>query len=187
MTLTQPSCPTLSTVCPQRHLNVNTRHHPCVLIVWSSATLLSDFVLLLSTLTNGFPDSKPMDLPAATVTIMAVSVWSITSDETKFWHILAAFGAETSARSSRLTTQVKTGVFLVETYSPSHWEWAEHIISLTVLGDRRPLAVLNYMSTTLGNFRPEILMQQIFLKTLLAQVQDTVTGSKVTDLESLGD
>lgn len=96
-----------------------------------------------------------------------------SNDETKFWHVLAALDAETSAHTARTIFQAKTRSkyqaikeFLIKTFSPSCWERAEQILSLTDLGDWRPLAIVNYMLSTLGDFGPEILMQQIFLKLL---------------------
>lgn len=77
--------------------------------------------------------------------------------------------------------------FLIKTFSPSRWERVEQILTLSELGDRSPSAVINYMTSMLGDFRHEILMQQIFLKLLPTHVQDTLAASNVTDLEGLSE
>lgn len=55
------------------------------------------------------------------------------------------------------------------------------------LGNQKPSTLTNHLFTLLGDFSTDILIQHVFLHSLLAYVQDAIAGSDVTDLETLGD
>lgn len=70
--------------------------------------------------------------------------------KTKFWHILSALDADTSACASQVVASVKVGLkhstlkaFLIKCYMrlPSRWECAECILAVSELEDRHPIQV----------------------------------------------
>lgn len=63
----------------------------------------------------------------------------------------------------------------------------EHVLAVTDSGDHKPSALVNYLLSTLSEYGPEVLLQHVILRTLPAHVEDALTTSGCTDLESLGD
>lgn len=121
------------------------------------------------------------------------SIHGIINDKTKIWHILSTLDEETSTCASWVisTTKndekyVKFKVFLLKT-SLSRWELTECILSIFELSDRKPSALVNYLPSTLSDYRPEILLQHVFLHALPSHVQHALASSDCTDLESLGE
>lgn len=98
---------------------------------------------------------------------------SVTNDDTKFWCMLASLDAETSTHASRVVRNAKASSkyqslkdHLIKTYTLSRWERAERILSTHDLGDRKPSAPMNHLFTLLGSYRPEILLQHVFMRSL---------------------
>lgn len=77
--------------------------------------------------------------------------------------------------------------FPLYTFSLLRWERAEKILTTTDLGDRKPSALVNHLLSTLREFGPEIILQQIFLKCLPSHNHDILASSDITDIENLGD
>lgn len=120
-------------------------------------------------------------------------IHSITRDETKFCHILSALDAETSARASQVIAKAVPSFkyqslkdFLICTYSPSRWKHVECILAISELGERKPFTLANQILTWLSEHTADI-FHHVFLRPLPHLVQDALTSSEFTDLESLSD
>lgn len=74
----------------------------------------------------------------------------------------------------------------MKTYSLSHWEHAEHIVSTNALGNRKTSALVNRLMT-LSNYGSEILLQQVFMRSIPTYVQDALSNCDAAKLKSLRD
>ena len=99
----------------------------------------------------------------------------ITQDVTKYFHVVAALDASTTARCmARLEAPPAVGkydalkAFLVDLFELSELEKADRLLSLNGLGDSKPSELMERMLAVLGSADPSFLFAHIFLRQLPA-------------------
>ena len=108
----------------------------------------------------------------------------ITQDVTKYFHVVAALDASTTARSMvRLEAPPDVGkydalkAFLVNLFELSELEKADRLLSLNGLGDGKPSELMERMLAVLGSADPSFLFAHIFLRQLPAPVRTALASS----------
>lgn len=108
----------------------------------------------------------------------------ITQDVTKYFHVVAALDASTTARAMALLEAppadgkydaLKT--FLLSLFELSELEKAERLLSLNGLGDNKPSELMEKMLAVLGTADPSFLFAHIFLRQLPAPVRTALASS----------
>ena len=101
----------------------------------------------------------------------------ITQDVTKYFHVVAALDASTTARCmARLEAPPAVGkydalkAFLLDLFELSELEKADRLLSLNGLGDGKPSELMERMLAVLGSADHSFLFAQIFLRQLPAPV-----------------
>jgi hypothetical protein len=108
----------------------------------------------------------------------------ITQDVTKYFHVVAALDASTTARAMALLEAppadgkydaLKT--FLLSLFELSELEKADRLLSLNGLGDSKPSELMERMLAVLGAVDPSFLFAHIFLRQLPAPVRTALASS----------
>ncbi|XP_056106413.1 uncharacterized protein LOC130084911 [Rhinichthys klamathensis goyatoka] len=108
----------------------------------------------------------------------------ITQDVTKYFHVVAALDASTTARAMALLEAppadgkydaLKT--FLLNLFELSELEKADRLLSLNGLGDSKPSELMERMLAVLGAADPAFLFAHIFLRQLPAPVRTALASS----------
>lgn len=108
----------------------------------------------------------------------------ITQDVTKYFHVVAALDASTTARAMALLEAppatskydaLKT--FLLNLFELSELEKADRLLSLNGLGDSKPSELMERMLAVLGAADPSFLFAHIFLRQLPAPVRTALASS----------
>ena len=109
----------------------------------------------------------------------------ITTDETKYYHVLAALDQETATRLIDLIssppaddkyTTLKTR--LTETFGLSERERASRLLHFRPLGDSKPSVLMDQMLALLGSNKPCFLFAQLFLERLPEDIRIQLVDSK---------
>ena len=101
----------------------------------------------------------------------------VTQDVTKYFHVVAALDASTTARAmARLEAPPAVGkydtlkTFLLNLFELSELEKADRLVSLNGLGDSKPSELMKRMLAVLGSADPSFLFAHIFSHLLPFQV-----------------
>lgn len=108
----------------------------------------------------------------------------ITQDVTKYFHVVAALDASTTARAmSLLEAPPAAGkydalkTFLLGLFELSELEKADHLLSLNGLGDGKPSELMEKMLAVLRSADPSFLFTHLFLRQLPAPVRTALASS----------
>lgn len=111
----------------------------------------------------------------------------ITQDVTKYFHVVAALDAQTTARAMGLLEAppvegkyIALKAFLLKLFELSEMEKADRLLSLTGLGDCRPSELMEKMLAVLGSADPSFLFTHIFLRQLPTPVRTALASSPVS-------
>ena len=120
------------------------------------------------------------------------AIRKIVTEETKYYHVVAALDQETATRVSDLLQAIPTSEpyttlknRLVNTFDLSDYERASALLHLTPLGDQKPSQLMDKMLSLLGSKDPKIIFRQIFLEHLPDQIRSVLVHSKVEDYKEL--
>ena len=101
------------------------------------------------------------------------SLRRITTDDTKYFYVLAALDQETATRLldliNRPPADNKYQVLkdrLIDTFGLSRRERASRLLHFRPLGDSKPSALMDEMLALLGDHTPCLLFEQLFLERL---------------------
>jgi len=107
----------------------------------------------------------------------------ITQDVTKYFHVVAALDASTTARAMvLLEAPPVTGkygtlkTFLLRLFELSELEKSDRLLSLNGLGDGKPSVLMERMAV-LGSADPAFLFKHIFMRQLPAPVRTALASS----------
>ena len=113
----------------------------------------------------------------------------ITSDDTRYWHVVAALDAETATRAASILQHppptdryITLKEFLVSAYELSAPERADRLLSITELGDRRPSELMDVILRLNGSAGQHFLLRQIFLRALPNTARQALATSTTRDL-----
>ncbi len=116
----------------------------------------------------------------------------ITRDATKYFHVVAALDASTTARAmALLETPPVDGkydalkTFLLSLFELSELEKADRLLSLNGLGDGKPSELMERMLAVLGSADPSFLFAHIFLRQLPAPVRTALASFSPPFLQRL--
>ena len=108
----------------------------------------------------------------------------ITQDVTKYFHVVAALDASTTARAMALLEAPPAvgkydtlKAFLTKLFELSELEKADRLLSLNGLGDSKPSELMERMLAVLGSADPAFLFTHIFLRQLPAPVRTALACS----------
>lgn len=121
----------------------------------------------------------------------------ITTDETKYFHVVAALDSATTRRLMSLLRDPpsadKYGALkkeLLQRYQLSEIEHADRLLSLTGLGDSKPSELMENMLTLLGSGDASFLFTHLFLRQLPPPVRTALANSplvRTKDYRSLAE
>ena len=110
---------------------------------------------------------------------------SITTDETKYFHVVAALDQETATRLIDLINSPPASdkydaikKRLTETFDLSERERASRLLHFRPLGDSRPSMLMDEMLALLGEHRPCFLFEQLFLERLPEELRAHLVNIK---------
>ena len=108
----------------------------------------------------------------------------INRDVTKYFHVVAALDASTTARAMMLLEAPPAAgkyealkTFLLKLFELSELEKADRLLSLNGLGDSRPSEMMEKMLAVLGSADPSFLFTHIFLRQLPVPVRTALASS----------
>lgn len=111
----------------------------------------------------------------------------ITQDVTKYFHVVAALDASTTARAmALLEAPPATGkynalkTFLLGLFELSELEKADRLLSLNGLGDGKPSELMERMLAVLGSADPSFLFTHVYLRQLPAPVRTALACSPLS-------
>lgn len=111
----------------------------------------------------------------------------ITQDVTKYFHVVSALDASTTARAMALLEAPPANgkydalkTFLLKLFELSELEKADRLLSLNGLGDGKPSELMERMLAVLGAADPSFLFAHIFLRQLPAPVRTALACSALT-------
>ena len=112
----------------------------------------------------------------------------ITSDETMYFHVVAALDQETATRLIDLinrppeSDKYKTiKEWLTDTFDLSERERASRLLHFRPLGDTKPSMLMDEMLALLGGHTPCFLFEQLFLERLPEDLRAHLVGTKWDD------
>ena len=121
------------------------------------------------------------------------AIKQISSEETKFWHTVAALDQDVAVRcSSFLETLPKADRYtafkqhLLTTFELSEDERADSLLDLRELGDRRPSELVDMILHQNGSAPTHFLLRRIFLRALPAPLRNALATSTTVNLRDLG-
>ena len=111
----------------------------------------------------------------------------ITQDVTKYFHVVAALDASTTARAMMLLEDPPADgkyaalkAFLLKLYELSELEKADRLLSLNGLGDGKPSELMERMLAVLGSADPSFLFTHIFLRQLPVPVRTALASNPLS-------
>ena len=111
----------------------------------------------------------------------------INQDATKYFHVVAALDAATTARAMMLLEAPPAAgkydalkTFLLQLYELSELEKADRLLSLNGLGDGRPSDLMEKMLAVLGSADPSFLFTHVFLRQLPVPVRTALASSPLS-------
>lgn len=111
----------------------------------------------------------------------------ISQDVTKYFHVVAALDAPTTARAMGLLEAPPAAgkydalkAFLLRLYELSELEKADRLLSLNGLGDGKPSELMERMLSVLGSADPAFLFTHLFLRQLPAPVRTALASSPLS-------
>ena len=111
----------------------------------------------------------------------------ITQDATKYFHVVAALDASTTARAMMLLEAPPAAgkydalkTFLLKLYELSELEKADLLLSLNGLGDGKPSDLMEKMLAVLGSADPSFLFTHVFLRQLPVPVRTALASSPLS-------
>ncbi|KAK3792624.1 hypothetical protein RRG08_035956 [Elysia crispata] len=117
---------------------------------------------------------------------------NLSSDDTKYFHVVAALDSQTATRvlsviaSPPLTNKYEAlKSFLCSAFGLSETERANTLLDLSGLGDRKPLQLMDSMLALVGDHKPCFIFKQIFFRQLPEKVRVPLANSPKTDLRML--
>ena len=117
----------------------------------------------------------------------------ITTDDTKFWHLIAALDSEVSARVASLLRNppaqdkyVALRKHLLNAYDLSEEERARRLFAISDLGDLRPSELADRIMQLNGDSPVHFCLRHIFLRALPPAARHVLAASEITDLRALG-
>ena len=118
----------------------------------------------------------------------------ITSQQTKFWMVVAALGQDTAGKVQAMVSTPpsdapydKLRAKLLKAYELSESQRAELILFGPHLGDRRPSDLLTEMTNWLASADQDMLFRQAFLRKLPKEVRVPLGASQFKNVEELGE
>ena len=109
----------------------------------------------------------------------------VTTDETKYYYVLAALDQSTATRLLDLISQPPQDNkykalkdHLIDTFGLSKREQASHLLHFRELGDAKPSSLIDDMLALLGDHSPCFLFNQLFLKHLHEDVRVQLVDAK---------
>lgn len=118
----------------------------------------------------------------------------ITTDQTKFWHVVAALDDVTATRAAFVledppdddTKYEALKKFLIAAFGFSEQQRAQQLLAITDLGDRQPSELMDVMLRFHGKHdRQCYLLREIFLRALPSAVRQGLANSQVKDMREL--
>ena len=116
----------------------------------------------------------------------------ITTDDTKYFYVLAALDQHTATRLLDLISQPPADNKyrtlkdrLISTFGLSKYERASRLLHFRPLGDSKPSALMDEMLALLGDHPPCLLFEQLFLERLPEDIRIQLVDSKMDDHRQL--
>ena len=116
----------------------------------------------------------------------------ITTDDTKYFYVLAALDQQTATRLLDLISQPPADNKyrtlkdrLISTFGLSKYERASRLLHFRPLGDSKPSALMDEMLALLGDHPPCLLFEQLFLERLPEDIRIQLVDSKMDDHRQL--
>ena len=116
----------------------------------------------------------------------------ITTDDTKYFYVLAALDQQTATRLLDLISQPPADNKyrtlkdrLISTFGLSIYERASRLLHFRPLGDSKPSALMDEMLALLGDHPPCLLFEQLFLERLPEDIRIQLVDSKMDDHRQL--
>ena len=120
------------------------------------------------------------------------AIRNITSQITKFYHVVTALDTSTAAEIEQLIiTPPDRNPFnkikqeLIKAFGKTQEEKDMAILNLSGLGDRKPSALLRYMSSL--NSNPETLVRALFLMQFPVGIRRVLAANNTTSIAELAD
>ena len=121
------------------------------------------------------------------------SLRNISSDDTKYYYVVAALDANTTTRALSIISSPPAEQkyellksFLTSAFGLSEPQRANALLDLNGLGDRKPSELMDSMLTLLGDHKPCFIFKQIFLRQLPEKLRVPLANSPhKTDLRML--
>lgn len=117
----------------------------------------------------------------------------ITTDQTKFWHLVSALDSDASARVSSLLQNPPDDdkypalkKHLLDAFDLSEEERARRLFAISDLGDLRPSELADRIMHLNGDSPMHFCLRHIFLRALPPAARHVLSASKITDLRALG-
>jgi len=116
----------------------------------------------------------------------------VTSDETRFYHIVQALDQETATRVLDLLRQPpaadKYAILkrrLLDSFTLSESQRAGLLLNMPGLGDSRPSQLMDKMLALLGDHKPCFLFREIFMQQLPVHIRAHLIQAKITDCRAM--
>ena len=120
------------------------------------------------------------------------AIRNITSDDTKYYHVVAALDQTTAKRVvSVLENPPETDKYkalkdtLLDTYGLSDDERASQLLHLPGLGDAKPSELMDNMMALLGKHTPCFLFRQLFVEQMPADMRSHLARIEIGDYRAL--
>ena len=120
------------------------------------------------------------------------SLRGITTDDTRYFYVLAALDQQTATRLldliSRPPAESKYQTLkdrLISTFGLSDHERASRLLHFRPLGDSKPSTLMDEMLALLGDHPPCLLFEQLFLERLPEDIRIQLVDSKIDDHRQL--
>lgn len=120
------------------------------------------------------------------------SLRGITSDETKYYHVVASLDSSTASRAISILQNPPSDKkydairsFLISAFGLSDYERADALFNLNGLGDVKPSQLMDSMLALLKRNEPCFLFRFLFLQQLPDYVRGPLSISPISDMRNL--
>ena len=122
------------------------------------------------------------------------NIRGVTSDDTKYYYVVAALDQDTAARlldvlqnppQTNKYSSLKTQ--LLKTYGFSRRERAAKLLDITSLGDRKPSALLAEMRALSGGHTNCMLFEELFLRAMPHDIRLQLAKEAFSDIDKVGE